>query len=91
MAPLSFAGKAVCATHFIDTGSYTITATYSGDSTYDSSTSSSVTETVTTGKYSLDLSSYSPTTGSTTAENGATVEYKAYTNVVYAVNPVKPS
>lgn len=92
-ASVNSSGTAVCATHFTSTtdSPYTITATYSGDSTYSASTSNSVTETVTAGSYSLDLSSYTPTTGSTTAENGDTVKYTAYTNVIYAVDPVDSS
>ncbi|MGO8758147.1 MAG: Ig-like domain repeat protein [Terracidiphilus sp.] len=87
-ASVGSSGTAVCPTHFSSTSSYTITATFSGDSTYASSTSSSVNETVESGSYSLNLSSYTSSTGSTTAENGDTVKYTAYTNVVYAVNPV---
>ena len=91
---VSSSGTAICATHFsssMTTGTYSITAAFGGDSTYSSSTSSSVSETLKSGSYSLDLSSYTASTGSTTAENGDTVEYTAYTNVIYAVNPVDKS
>ncbi|WP_164981348.1 subtype B tannase [Silvibacterium dinghuense] len=80
-------GTATFTTHFSSTGSYTLTASYGGDSTYASSSSSSVTETVESGSYSLDLSSYTPTTGSGTY-NSHTVDYKLYSNVVYAADPV---
>lgn len=90
MVAVNSSGAAVCATHFAGTGSYTVTAAFSGDSTYGSSASSSVSESVASGSYSLGLSSYSYTTGSTTVTTDTThsVNYKLYENVIYAVNPV---
>jgi hypothetical protein len=83
-------GTATLATHFSGTGSYSLTASYVGDSTYSSSTSGSVFETVESGSYSLNLSSYTSSTGSGTY-NSQTVAYKYYSNVVYAANPVDSS
>lgn len=83
-------GTATLNTHFTAAGSYKLTASYGGDSTYSSSTSSSVTETVETGTYSLDLSSYSCTSETTTVttDSSHSVTYCLYSNVVYAANPV---
>jgi len=83
-------GTATLDTHFSSTGTYTLTASYGGDSTYSSSTSSSVTETVKSSSYSLDLSSYSCTSATTTVttDSSHSVTYCLYSNVIYAANPV---
>jgi hypothetical protein len=83
-------GTATLATHFSNTGSYTLTASYGGDATYGTSTSNSLTETVASSSYSLDLTSYTYTTGSTTVntDTSHSVSYTLYQNVVYAANPV---
>lgn len=83
-------GTATLTTHFSSTGTYSLTASYGGDSTYSSSTSSSLSETVASGSYSLDLSSYTASTGSTTVttDSSHSVSYKLYEDVVYAANPV---
>ena len=83
-------GTATLATHFSSTGAYKIAASYGGDSTYSSSTSSSVSETVESGSYSLDLSNYSCNTVTTTVatDTSHSVTYCLYSNVVYAANPV---
>ena len=81
-------GTAILATHFSSAGTHTLSAGYAGNATYASSTSSTLSETVAAGAYSLDLSSYSPTTGTMTA-NSHSVSYLFYQNVVYAADPVK--
>jgi acetyl esterase/lipase len=83
-------GTATLNTHFSSTGTYKLTATYGGDSTYSSSTSSSVTETIESSSYSLDLSSYSCTSATTTVttDSSHSVTYCLYSNVIYAANPV---
>jgi hypothetical protein len=83
-------GTALLATHFTGNGSYSLTASYAGNATYSSSASSSVSETVESGSYSLNLSSYTASTGSGTY-NTHSVSYKSYSNVVYAANPVDSS
>lgn len=83
-------GTATLTTSFASTGTYTLSAVYGGDSTYSSSTSGSVTETVKSGSYSLDLSSYTCSSGTMTVTTDAShsVTYCLYSNVVYAANPV---
>ncbi len=80
-------GTATLATHFSSTGSHTLSAVYSGDFSYAPSTSTTQSESVNAGSYSLDLSSYSYTAGTMTA-NSHSVDYLFYQNVVYAANPV---
>nr|WP_320132280.1 subtype B tannase [uncultured Holophaga sp.] len=83
-------GSATLSTHFTATGSYTLTATYGGDTTYVASSSGSVSQTVASGSYSLDLSSYSYSTATVSVTTDATrsVTYRLYPNVVYAADPV---
>lgn len=78
---------ATLTTHFSSTGDYSLTASYGGDLSYAPSTSSSVSETVKSGSYSLDLASYTASTASGTYDSHS-VSYKAYSDVVYAANPV---
>ncbi len=83
-------GTATLNTHFSSAGTYKLSATYGGDSTYTGSTSSSVSETIASGSYSLDLSSYSCSTATTTVttDTSHSVTYCLYSGVVYAANPV---
>lgn len=91
-------GTAALATTFSSTGTYALTATYGGDSTYSGSTSSAVSETVSTPNYPLTFSSYSGTcnqsmsvttysSASDTTGTVHTITYCVYKNVVYAANP----
>jgi uncharacterized protein (TIGR03437 family) len=85
-------GTATLTTSFSTAGAYALTATYGGDSTYTSSTSSSVTGTVSSRPaYSLDFSLYSYTTGSMSVTTGTgtySISYRLYQNIVYVTNPV---
>jgi uncharacterized protein (TIGR03437 family) len=83
-------GVATLATHFTNIGTYTLKASYSGSTTFSASISSTLSESVAAGSYSLDLSTYTYTTASMTVTTDAThtVDYRFYQNVVYAANPV---